>query len=747
MRQLVQSPRTGELSLAEVPVPACGRTGVLVRTRCSVVSAGTERQSLAFAGKSLLGKARARPDLVRQVAAAARREGVRPALSKAFARLDETAALGYSAAGDVVEVGAEAGGLAPGDRVAAAGAGYATHAEFNAVPSNLCAKLPAGVSYADGAFATVGAIALQGVRRAEPLIGERVVVIGLGLIGLLTVQILKASGCAVLGVDPDSDRAALAGAIGVDAAAPGGEEADRACAALTGGRGADAVIVAAATPSSEPIVRAAGMSRPRGRVVVVGTVGMDVPRETFYRKELDLRLSMSYGPGRYDPAYEERGRDYPFAHVRFTAQRNMESFLYLVQQQKVAPAALVTHRLPFGDALDAYALLQGRAPAGERASGPYAGIVLEYPADAAPERTAPAGAAAPRAAASGEVARRAPSAGGGELQVGVIGAGRFARGVLLPRLAKLAGVKLAGVCTTRGATASGAARRFRCAVATTDPARLLGDAGIDAVLIATPHSSHAALAAAALRAGKHVFVEKPLCLSGAELDEVQRALEDAREAGCDPCLMVGFNRRFSPHARALCEAFAERAAPLVVNYRVSAGPAPAGSWLADPAEGGRIIGEACHFVDFCNALAGSEPVEVTAHGAGSGGSGAAAQSAVLAIRYADGSLATIQYVTAGSPRLPKERCEVFADERTAVLDDFRVTRFHGAGRSVRGRQDKGFAEELSAFRDACGGGPWPISWASMAAAHRVCFGAVRSLKTGRAVRLAGGQSATFPGDE
>ena len=741
MKQLVQSRRTGGLSLAEVPVPACGRTGVLVRTRCSVVSAGTERQSLAFAEKSLLGKARARPDLVRKVADAARREGVRPALSKALARLDGTFGLGYSAAGDVVEVGPEAGGLAPGDRVAVAGAGYATHAEFNAVPFNLCAKLPAGVSYADGAFATVGAIALQGVRRAEPLIGERVVVLGLGLIGLLTVQVLKAGGCAVLAVDPDGGRAGLADAIGADASASGGDEADRACAALTGGRGADAVIVAAATPSSEPVVRAAGLSRLRGRVVVVGTVGMDVPRETFYRKELDLRLSMSYGPGRYDPAYEERGRDYPFAHVRFTAQRNMESFLYLVQQQRVAPAALVTHRLPFGDALDAYALLQGRPPAGEQASGPYAGIVLEYPADASPERTWSSAGEVGGPAPGSEVGGPAPAAGGGELQVGVIGAGTFARGVLLPRLARLPGVKLAGVCTARGATARDAAHRFRCPVATTDPARLLGDAGVDAVLVATPHSSHAALAAAALRAGKHVFVEKPLCLSGAELDEVERALEDAREAGYAPCLMVGFNRRFSPHARALRGAFAERAAPMVVNYRVSAGAAPAGSWLADPAEGGRIIGEACHFVDFCGALVGSPPVEVTAHSAGSGGSGAAAQSAVLAIRYADGSLAAIQYITAGSPRLPKERCEVFADDRTAVLDDFRVTRFHGGGRSVRGRQDKGFAEELRAFCDACRGGPWPISWTGMAATHRVCFAAARSIETGRAVRLADGPSA------
>ena len=726
MRQLVQSRRTGELLLAEVPVPACGRKSALVRTHCSLVSAGTERQSLEFSEKSLIGKALERPDLVRQVVTTARREGVMAAASKAAAKLDQTIGLGYSAAGEVVEVGAEVDGLMPGDRVAVAGAGWANHAEFNVVPLNLCAKLPTGVSYADGAFGTVGAIALQGVRRAEPLIGEHVVVIGLGLIGLLTVQILKAGGCAVLGIDPDADRVALATKIGADAVASGGGEADRACAALTGGRGADAVIVAAATPSSEPIVQAARMARIKGRVVVVGLVGMEVPREVFYRKELDLRLSMSYGPGRYDPAYEERGLDYPFAHVRFTAQRNMDSFLYLVQQDRLAPSALVTHRLPFNTAIDAYALLKGEASSGGQVSTPHVGILLEYQPDPAPERTVRTESGFPRP----------PTTNSRELKVGLIGAGAFARGVLLPRLIRLSGVRLAGICTTRGETAHDAARRFRCDLATTDPERLFGDTEVDAVFIATRHSSHAALAAAALRAGKHVFVEKPLGITGADLVDVESALKCAREAGHEPCLMVGFNRRFAPHARAVLQAFGERKSPMVINYRVSAGSVPVETWLTDPAEGGRIIGECCHFVDLCDALVGRTPSEVTAHGTRSGGRGASEQSVVLAIRYDDDSLATIQFVTSGSPRLPKERCEVFVDNRTAVLDDFRITRFHGGGRSVRGRQAKGFSEELRAFVDACSGGPWPISWESIAVAHHVCFGAVRSLETGQTVRLA-----------
>ena len=731
MRQVVYARRTGEVRLADMPAPACPRGGVVVRTRRSVVSPGTERQVLELARKSLLGKAAARPDLVRKVLGKARTEGLAATLQKVGAQLDESVALGYSAAGDVVEAGADAGDLRPGDRVAVAGAGYAAHAEFNAVPRNLCARLPPDVSYADGAFATVGAIALQGVRQAEPRIGERIAVIGLGLIGLLTAQILKANGCAVLGVDPDDDRAALARRLGVDEVVAG-DGAD-ACDAFTGGRGADAVVITAATPSDGPVAAAAGMARIRGRVVAVGLVGLNVPREPFYRKELDLRLSTSTGPGRYDPTYEEEGRDYPFAHVRFTEQRNLESFLYLVEQRKVTPAALVTHRLRFADALDAYALLEGRPPessprptaAGvEAPPGRPLGIVLEYPDDVRPQRTVRLDVAADRAGA----------AAGGDLRVGVFGAGRFARGVLLPHLSRQSGVRVAGVCTRTGGGARDAAERFGRGLATTDPARLLDAPDIDAVVVATRHASHAGLAAAALRAGKHVFVEKPLCISEAELDDIEQALDEARAAGRTPCLTVGFNRRFSPHARAVRAALADGGAPMVVTYRVNAGALPAGSWLSDPSEGGRLVGEACHFVDFCGALIDADPLEVAASGITSADGGG--DTVVVTVRYASGSVATIQYVTVGHPGLPKERCEVFAGGRAAVLDDFRVTRFHGGGRTVRGRQAKGFAEALGAFVDACrGGGPWPIPWRSLAATHRVCFAAGRSLRTGRPVAV------------
>ena len=726
MKQILQSYRTGELWLAEVPVPACGRGGVLVRTRSSVVSAGTEGTMLALAKKSLLGKAWARPDFVRQVLKKARVEGIKPTMEKVFAKLDEPFAMGYSAAGDVVEVGREAVGLKPGNRVAMAGMGYAAHAEFNFVPQNLCAKIPDGVSYADAAFATIGAVALQGVRQSQPLIGERVAVIGLGLLGLLTVQLLKANGCAVLGVDFDEERMTLAEKLGADVAVSANPK--KACEAFTQGRGADAVIITAATPSSEPVVRAAEMSRHKGRVVAVGVVGTDVPREAFYRKELDLRLSMSYGPGRYDPAYEEGGHDYPFAYVRFTEQRNMESFLYLVQQGKVTPAALVTHRLAFDDALDAYALIEGKLPKDSTLDSKYLGVLFEYSTDAPMERTV----------------RRYDAVGlaGNEVGVGFIGAGNFAKGVLLPHLTKLNGVRLTGVCTGTGKSAQQTARHFNFGLATTDPAVLLAKDDTDAVFIATRHGSHASLVSAALRAGKHVFVEKPLCIHEPELDEIEQALKDAHNAGQQPCLMVGFNRRFSPHARALQAAFKGRNTSMVVNYRINAGSIPIDSWIHDPNEGGgRIIGECCHFVDFCTALIGSEPVALTANSISSDRRDVVAEdSVVITIQYADGSLATIQYLAEGHKDLPKERCEVFADGKSAVMDDFRTTEFYGGGKNVRGKQAKGFAEELRAFLNVCrNGGAWPIPWQSMVSTHRVCFGSMCSLETGEMFHVSGTQ--------
>ncbi|TPV96610.1 MAG: zinc-binding dehydrogenase [Myxococcales bacterium FL481] len=725
MKQILQSYRSGELWLAEVPTAACKSNGVLVRTRHSLVSAGTERMLVSLAKKSLLGKARARPDLVRKVLKRIKSEGLAPTLEKVFAKLDEPITLGYSATGEVIEAGRQAVGFRPGDRVALAGAGYATHAEFNYVPNNLCARVPDAVSDPDAAFATVGAIALQGVRQTEPRLGERVVVIGLGLIGLLTVQMLKANGCAVLGVDLDDSKVARAKELGADVAVS--NEAAAACEAFTQGRGADAVIVTAASSSSGPVQLAAEISRQKGRVVVVGLVGMDLPRDAFYLKELDLRLSMSYGPGRYDPAYEESGRDYPFAYVRFTLQRNMESFLYLVEQGRVTPSRLVTHRFAFDDALSAYQLLSGQGP--DR-SEDYLGIVLDYPTDARIDRTV---------AGRDPVESRAQATKDGTVGVGFVGAGGFARGVLLPELGKQRAVRLTAVCTTTGTTAHQTAARCGFSLATTDYATLLDHARTDAVFVVTTHASHARLACEALRHGKHVFVEKPLCLHETELTEYEEALAQARAAGHSPCLMVGFNRRFSPHTALLKREFAGRGTPMTVSYRVNAGRIPPEHWVQDPEiGGGRILGECCHFVDVCGHLVASPPVRVFASSIGSDRRDVVARdSVVIVINYADGSLATVSYFAEGHADMPKERCEVFADGESAVMENYRSTQFFGSSKGLRGgKQAKGFAEEITAFVDTVrSGGAWPIEWTSLVQTQRVCWAALRSLETGEAVEL------------
>jgi predicted dehydrogenase/threonine dehydrogenase-like Zn-dependent dehydrogenase len=670
-----------------------------------------------LARKSLIGKARARPDLVKKVVSKIRTEGLSQTLDKVFAKLDTPVALGYSCAGTVLEVGANVGNLKPGDRVACGGAGYASHAEFNCVPKNLVVKVPDNVSFEDAAFTTVGAISMQGVRQADVRIGERVVVIGLGLVGLLTVQILKAAGCRVLGCDIDRDRCDLAKQLGADDAVLG-DELIPAAADCTGGHGADAIIVTAATSSNRPIEQSAEIARMKGRVVVVGMVGMDIPREAFYRKELDLRLSMSYGPGRYDNCYEEAGHDYPYAYVRFTEQRNMVSFLELTAAGKVTPSKLTTHRFEIDDALRAYELL-------ESSSSQSLGIVINYPSDNEPaQRT---------------VELRQVKATE-KIGIGFIGAGSFAKGILIPCLKKHGSAELVGVCTATGMSAAETAKKHDFAYATTDPRKLLDDPRINTVFIATRHDSHAEFACEALRAGKHVFVEKPLCIRPEEIDEYQEAVKAAPSR----CLMVGFNRRFSTHTRTIKAAFASRSTPMLVSYRINAGTVPKESWLHDEQMGGgRIVGEVCHFVDWCEHLIGARPLSVQADSVGSSDE-QIADSMVATIRYADGSLATIQYVSLGSAELGKERIEIFADGRTAVVDDFISTSFHGGPKRapLKTKQDKGFAGEVSAFLDSIlRGGEPPIGFASITRTTRLTFAILESLRSGRVVTPEPSESA------
>jgi predicted dehydrogenase/threonine dehydrogenase-like Zn-dependent dehydrogenase len=714
LNQVLQHVRSRRLELTQVPEPGVRAGGVLVRNAVSLISAGTEKTITDFAGKSMLGKARERPDLVRQVMDKVKKDGLGPTVQTVLSRLDQPIALGYSCAGVVEEAGRGAEEFAPGDRVACAGMGYASHADVVFVPRNLTVAVPDGVSLEDASYVTVGAIALQGVRVAEVKLGETVAVIGLGLLGQLSVQILRAAGCRVLGIDLDAAKVALALELGAEAAVARGDDVHAAVAAFTGGRGVDAVLITAATTSNDPVELAGEIARDRAIVSMVGATGLDIPRKPYYEKEMQLRLSRSYGPGRYDPQYEEQGRDYPVGYVRWTERRNMEEFLRLVASGQVTPSRLTTHRFPITEAEAAYQVIQGKT--GE----PFAGVLFTYPERSAPpqRRVALAG-AGPRA---------------GVLGVGFVGAGNFARAMLLPRFQKLAGVSLAGVSTASGINARAVGDRFGFSYATTDTPALLADPAVQAVVIATRHASHARFAAQALRAGKAVFVEKPLALDEEGLQEVLAA-----QAESGGVLAVGFNRRFSPLSLAVKEAFIA-GLPLALNYRVNAGAIPRESWVHDPEEGGgRIIGEVCHFVDLLQYLSGEDPVEVSAQALG-GPEGGLHDTVAITLRFSRGSVANLSYFATGDRSFPKERLEVFGGGTLAVLDDFREVLISRGGKRTRVKklaQEKGFDQEVAAFVQAARGGGLPIPLASLVATTRATFAIEASLRTGQSVAVRG----------
>jgi predicted dehydrogenase/threonine dehydrogenase-like Zn-dependent dehydrogenase len=708
MKQVVQNFRTGELKVEDLAPPALRPGGVLVRTACSLISAGTERTTVETAQSSLLGKARSRPDLVRQVFDTFRREGLSSTYEKVKARLSQMKALGYSAAGEVMAVGRDAQEFRVGDRVACAGGGYASHAEVIFVPRNLCCKIPDAVSFEPACYTTVGAIALQGVRQADARLGEAVAVIGLGLVGQLTVQLLKAAGCQVLGVDINEAACELARKSGADSVALDPASARTACNALSGGRGADCIVITAATNSSQPIELAAELARDRARVVVVGAVGMNVPRHSFYAKELELRLSRSYGPGRYDPEYEEKGSDYPIGYVRWTEKRNMEAFLRLVSEGKVDTNLLTTHRFKVAQATEAYDLI---VKGGQR----YCGVVLEYP-----------GAEHHRDWHRTQVRERAIA--GDQLGISFIGAGGFARGVLLPIVKRAAKVQLLGAGAATGLSARNAADQFGFSYSTTDAQEILGDERSQIVFIATRHDSHAHLAAEALRRGKDVFVEKPLSLTEEGLRDVVVAARESKGL-----LMVGYNRRFSPLAREIKERFHVRTGPMTVIYRVNAGQLPRDHWTHDASEGGgRIIGEACHFIDFVQFLTGALPSSVCAQAVPrTQAAGMVDDSTVISMSLTDGSIASIVYTASGDSSVSKEYIEVFCDGNVATIDDFKTGAFIADGKRTKiggSVQDKGHTAEITAFLDAARGGTGaPIDLESLVATTLASFAIVESV--------------------
>lgn len=715
MKQVVQDIRSGETKLIDIPVPVVQPRMALVRTQASLVSAGTERALVEFAGRSLIGKAASRPDLVRQVIDKARREGLLTTLDAVMNRLDQPLPLGYSSSGTIVDLGDGMEGFQVGDRVACAGGGYALHAEYALIPRNLLAKLPDDVDHRSGAFATVGAIALHGFRLGEAGVRDRVAVVGMGLLGLLTASVARAAGCAVLGIDVDPQRVDQARKLGFECVPR--EEAEERARTFTDHLGFDLVQICADTPSHDTVELAGMVARDRGVVVATGVVGTHLPRKLYYEKEIRFLISRSYGPGRYDPHYEEYGEDYPHSYVRWTEGRNLEAFLELIQTGSVNVAALITHEFPIQEALKAYDLISGRG------DETYTGVLLTYPDSppATPQRKI-------------ELGRIEPTGETG-VKLGVIGAGNFASAVLLPAIQRVSAVDRIGIVSTNGRSAAQAGNRFRFRYAGTDAENVIQDEGINTLAILTRHDTHAQYVLAGLKAGKHVFCEKPLALNQEQLREIQNVL-----ASSSRLLTVGFNRRFAPHAMRLKALLSTSDAPMAMQYRVNAGILPAAHWLHDPEQGGgRIIGETCHFIDLLTYLCGSLPIRVSASALPTVGD-YVEDNVSMTFSFANGSIGIVNYFANGDRSLPKEHLEVFQAGRVGILDDFRRLVWVANGRkqrySSRLRQDKGHRGEWQAFADAIlNSHEPPIAYDQLFAVTQATFAALQAVRTGEPISI------------
>lgn len=681
MKSALIDSKTGEIAIHEIPAPELQANGILVETRFSVVSSGTERAKIETGEKSLLGKARARPDLVRQVIDFARANGVRAAYEKVKARLDSLSPLGYSCSGVVLAVGENVTEFRPGDRVACAGAGYANHCEVNFIPRNLAVHVPEPVLLEHAAITTIGSIAMQGLRQAEIRFGETIVVIGAGLIGVLAVQLAKAAGCRVVAIDIDRDRVERAITFGAHAGFVSGDAQVAEKVAVFSRYGADAAVITAATRSSEPLELAAKLLRDRGRIVAVGDVGLDVGREHLYTKELSLALSRSYGPGRYDPVYEERGVDYPIGYVRWTEQRNMEAFLDALATGAVNVAPLLDRQRLIDEAPHAYEEL--------RQSRAYT-VLIRYPA-----RDREALPATPSVPASAERVPRKK----GTLRIGCIGAGNFARGTIFPNLRKIRGVVMETVATASGVAAESARKSDGFQRAAT-PAEVLNDPSLGAVFVLSRHDSHARYVLDALAQDKPAFVEKPLCVRRDQLAAIGRAYSEKTTQSRHPFLMVGFNRRFAPQTEKTKEFFAGRKEAMLVHIRVNAGYIPGEHW-AQNETGGRIVGELCHFIDWARSVVAQPIVSVSAT-ALPDGSRYHRDNLAAIISFADGSIANLLYLANGDRAVPKEYFEVFCEGAVARLDDFRRLELvrKGKKQTFKGAQDKGHRRELELTVDA-----------------------------------------------
>lgn len=674
MKQVIQNFKTGELYVDEVPNPSISENMVLVENKFSLISAGTERGTVKVGKANLIGKAKQRPDLVAQVLQNIKKEGLKATIDKVKTKLDSLKALGYSTSGVVVASMDSNSKFKPGDRVACAGQDYASHAEVVAIPQNLVVKIPDNVSFEEASFTTLGAIALQGVRQAEPRLGDKVCVIGLGLLGQLTVQLLKANGCRVFGIDLSKNLVDLAIKSGGDAAMLRSDSnLNTAIDNFTDGHGFDSVIITAAAPSNDPIELSAVISRKKGKVIVVGAVKMDIPRDPdFYRKELELRMSTSYGPGRYDSTYEEDGVDYPFAYVRYTEQRNMETFLDLISQGTVKLQDLITHTFDITEAEKAYDIVLGKV------EEPHIGILLSYPESETKKISMVSVQTNPVS----------------NINIGFIGAGSFAQSYLIP-YTKREGASLDTVVTTKGITAKNVAQKFGFNKASSEAQDILANPQINTVFIATPHNSHASYTMEALKAGKNVFVEKPLAMNYDELEEVKKVYEASNQK-----LMVGFNRRFSPIAEKIKSEFVGNGEPKVVNIRVNAGFIPKDHWTQNKnIGGGRIIGEMCHFIDLMQYFTDAKPVKVYAASIKTDNQNLTTEDNIsITVSFSDGSIGNLLYLGNGDKSLPKELVEVFSGGKVGRIHDFRKGDLHKGNKSIKLKLDgKGHKQEVSAF--------------------------------------------------
>ncbi len=717
MKQLLQNMKTGQALVEDVPIPHPGNNMALIQTANSLVSAGTERMLVSFAKQGLVGKARSRPDLVSEVLNKARREGLLTTFDAAMNKLDQPLALGYASAGTIVKTRPGLKGFRTGDRVACAGGGYAVHAEFVAVPQNLMVPIPDNVDFEQAAFTTIGAIAMQGFRLADVQVGARIGVIGLGLLGLITVGIGRAAGCQVLGVDIDPARVDLALQMGAQKAVTR-DQAVEAVEAFAQDRGLDAVLICADTTENDPVELAGAIARDRANVVIVGAVGMAVPRKPYFEKELNLIVSRSYGPGRYDPGYEEKGQDYPIGYVRWTEGRNMESILALMEEGKLDVGPLITHRVPIDEGQRAYEIITGKEP--------YIGVLLTYEHHPLPKEKRIPNLQAPAVRVNpGEI-----------LALGVLGAGNYALSTFLPVIKKVGGIAPVGIVSASGVSAQHAAKRYGFGFSASEPESILDDPAINLVAILTRHDLHSQQILSALQAGKHVYCEKPLAINIEELVQITNALQEEEQ----PLLALGFNRRFAPLAVAMKAFIEQRQEPLYAHYRVNANVLPKEHWLIDPkVGGGRIVGESCHFIDFLTFLVGENPVEVTTMGLPDNGK-YSEDNVVMTFRFPDQSLGMVSYLANGDKSYPKEYVEVFSGGQIAVLHDWRTLELVSKGRRKvkrhATRQDKGHKNAWQTFLEAVQGDKAPpIPYEQLIGVAHASFAAVESLRSSKPVQI------------